>query len=224
MNPADANPNPNQNQNQMPGVPGGVSATNNPATTAAPVMPGTPVMPEIPTPVNPVVGPATAQPTVPTEQLVMPVVQPATSTEQPIMSTPQLVAPVFQPTAPVASPFATEGIMVGATDPITMPNLPKAPDPVEEELKAPMTAAAPVPGSIGSAISMPAAEAAPQTPNSVAFNDPATASVKNSMAPMAADKKKKNQKTLIMLCIAAGIVVVMLVIVLIMIMNGMISF
>ena len=45
--------------------------------------------------------------------------------------------------------------LVSATDPITMPAPPKAPNPIEEELKAPFKPADPVPGSIGSAISVP---------------------------------------------------------------------
>ena len=63
-----------------------------------------------------------------------------------------------------AEPKAAEpqfgGGMMGAIDPITMPDKPKAPDPVEEELKAPMVAAPPVPGSIGSAVSMPSDQGA----------------------------------------------------------------
>ena len=73
------------------------------------------------------------------------------------------------PMNPMFNPVG--GGLVGATDPITMPAPPKAPDPVEVELNAPFKAAAPVPGSIGSAISVPAGEMG-RTP-SVAFNDPA---------------------------------------------------
>jgi hypothetical protein len=132
---------------------------------------------------------------------------------------PTPVNPVITPGVPSVE---TEGIMVGATDPIAMPNLPKAPDPVEEELKAPMTAAAPVPGSIGSAISVPSDQSTPQTPNNVAFNDPAMMQQTVKPAAASATTGKKSTKTLIMLCIVAGIVVVGLVVVLIMMSQGMI--
>lgn len=156
-----------------------------------------------PAPVNPSAANAPEMPAMPTP--VNPVINPA--------------APVA-PVAPVAADIAENNIMVGATDPITMPNLPKAPDPVEEELNAPMMAAAPVPGSIGSAISVPASEA--QAPNNVAFNDPAMAQASVPAASVAPAPKKKDQKTLITLCILAGVVVVALAIVLVMVMNGMI--
>ncbi len=122
----------------------------------------------------------------------------------------------------------------GATDPITMPTPPKAPDPIEEELKAPLKAAAPVPGSIGSAISMPANGSqnatAPvdtsmfqkaggkntKTP-SVAFNDPASQMAQNK--PKAA-KKKNNKTTMILLAVVGGMVVIALAAVLIMQLNS----
>ena len=142
--------------------------------------------------------------------------------EMPDIPTP--VSPVYQPSG---------NPMVGATDPITMPNPPKEPDPIEEELKAPMKAAEPVPGSIGSAISMPTVQPSPleqvgseqlqpmgQVPN-VAFNDPAAQQQAQSQtqqpvqpqAPVA--KKKIDKKTLIMLCAIAGVVVIALAIVLV---------
>ena len=91
-----------------------------------------------------------------------------------------------------------------------------------------MKAAGPVPGSIGSAISMPSDQSATpemaagqpqmgQVP-SVAFNDPATQQgqpVQNMQAPTSGGKKKIDKKTLIMLCALAGVVVLALVIVLI---------
>ena len=144
-------------------------------------------------------------------------------------------APQAMPIAQNPMATATEGIRVGATDPITMPTPPKAPDPIEEELKAPMMAAAPVPGSIGSAISVPAGsvpvagnavfpEMAAGSPNNVAFNDPAQASVPTSGQPAGAApakaKKQMDKKTLIALCIVAGIVVIVLVIILAMTLAG----
>ena len=107
--------------------------------------------------------------------------------------------------------------LLGATDPITMPAPPKAPDPVEEELKAPFRAAAPVPGSIGSAISMPGDPN--QVPN-VAFNDPAMMAPNSSMMPkkrtwssrlgMDGDKKM-DKKTMIILGSVVAVIVVAIV-------------
>ena len=120
-------------------------------------------------------------------------------------------APHFQPTG------------MAATDPIMQPEPAKAPDPIEEELKAPMKAAAPVPGSIGSAVSGPngdgpapsaamgVPEAAGQTP-SVPFNDPA---MQPDGAKPAKAKKAPNKKTLIALIIVAAMVVIALAAVLI---------
>lgn len=211
------------------------AASINPAALAAPEVPVSSAMPEMPTPVNPVIKPG---------ETVMPSVAPGMVTAEPSPAAP--VTPDVVGASPVANQntVTSEGIMVGATDPITIPNPPKAPDPVEEELKAPMTAAAPVPGSIGSAISVPtsqpvgAASGATgvtmdstsfanganlgQMPN-VAFNDPAVAQQgqSTSVAAQAIQpaKKKMDKKTLIMLCAVAGIVVVALVIVLIMMLN-----
>ena len=96
------------------------------------------------------------------------------------------VNPVVGGGAPMNPAFnPAGGGLVGATDPITMPAPPKAPDPVEVELNAPFKAAAPVPGSIGSAISVPAGEAG-RTP-SVSFNDPAA----NPANPMAGGQPQK---------------------------------
>ena len=110
-----------------------------------------------------------------------------------------------------------------------MPAPPKAPDPVEEELKAPLKAAEPVPGSIGSAISMPAAEAAQdfgadnsnfdRTP-SVSFNDPAV----TADAKPVKTKKKTSKNTLIALTLVAVMVVIALAAVLILQLNGMLVF
>ena len=137
---------------------------------------------------------------------------------------------MFQPTGGVSTPMGALGAAPGdfasanspllsATDPITMPAPPKAPDPIEEELKAPFKAAGPVPGSIGSAVSMPGDPN--QNPN-VAFNDPATMAPNNSMMPKNGSflsklglggGKKMDKKTMIvlgvvLLLVVAGVVIV----------------
>ena len=99
-----------------------------------------------------------------------------------------------------------------------------------------MKAAEPTPGSIGSAVSGPAAATtaegttmnnapagnpfmndAKQTP-SVAFNDPATQPdpAAGTTAPMAAGKKKTNKATLIALIAVVGIIIVVLAVILVM--------
>ena len=110
-----------------------------------------------------------------------------------------------------------------------MPEKPAAPDPVEEELKAPMKAAEPVPGSIGSAVSGPAGEAAAAEPGSNPFANQATASTPSvsfndpaaQAAPAAKPAKKKTSKsTLIALIVVAAMVVIALAAVLIMQLMG----
>ena len=118
-----------------------------------------------------------------------------------------------------AAPGAGAQPLVGATDPITMPAPPKAPDPVEEELKAPFKAAEPVPGSIGSAISVPEGAAPAADPGrtpSVAFNDPAASDQPTNTSAPAPAKKKTSKSTLIALVAVAGLIVVVLVVVLVM--------
>ena len=151
-----------------------------------------------------------------------------------------VVNPVVQPSGqtPVNPVVKPSGL--GVTDPIMMPEKPQEPDPVEEELKAPMKAAAPAPGSIGSAVSGPAdgndeqsAETAGSaenpfvkedvkpTPN-VSFNDPAAQPDNNGAPtnPGQGDKKKVNKTTLIVLIAVAAVIVVVLAIVLIMSLSG----
>lgn len=124
--------------------------------------------------------------------------------------------------------MVTPGYMggIGAMDPITMPTPPKAPDPVEEELKAPFKAAEPVPGSIGSAISMPAQGAAlnqsvdtsmfqkPNTTN-VALGGKTVGQATAAQAPMQAGGKSAKKKTSKATYILLGVVGVMVVIALV---------
>ena len=183
----------------MPEIPAAPSAVAQPA----PVAPTTSAMPEMPAPVAPVINPTGVA---------------AAADSLPMPDIPTPTAPVFQPgdvPTPVAPVFQPGDVMIGATDPITMPNPPKEVDPIEEELNAPMKAAGPVPGSIGSAISMTTdGTTTGQTPN-VAFNDPAMAQ-NNTAKPKVALGKSLDKKTLIILCAIAGVVVLALAVVLIM--------
>lgn len=219
------NPTANPNPGAAPATPATPAApAANPAAAAAPAVPGAAAVPAT-TPASPAATPAT----------------PATAAGG--ITTPQ-VNPIINPTGNPAA--QTEGL--AATDPIMRPEPAPAPDPVEEELKAPMVAAAPVPGSIGSAVSGPAAEtteasvdaaAAPaaesapatgtpnpfvpenkQTPN-VAFNDPATQPDPAAGAAAAGKngKKKPNKTTLIALIAVAAVIVIALIVVLVIMLN-----
>lgn len=194
----------------------------NPTPTPTPTPNPTPT----PTPEPSISAPAPAAPVAP-EAPVAPVPEPVAPT--PVAPTPVAAAPVNPvpptPSAPVNPVFQPTG-GVAATDPIMMPEPAPAPDPIEEELKAPMKAAEPVPGSIGSAVSGPTSipepnpadnpfAAAPdaQTPN-VSFTDPATQP--DGMASSAPAKPKTSKTTLIALVIVAAMVVIALAAVLIM--------
>lgn len=216
--------------------------TNNPMPNPAPATPGAPDTPVVPvppvaptTPAAPVVPETPVTPAAPASN-VAPTAPGATPLSVPnSLNMPEPVAPVVmpnhqaQPTMPdVPTPtnpvYQPGGGLVSPTDPITMPDKPAEPDPIEEELKAPLKAAAPVPGSIGSAVSGPQSD----TPN-VAFNDPAAMAANpqmgatNKPASKGISKLfggKLDKKSLIMLCAIAGIVVVALAVVLIMQLSG----
>lgn len=240
--PNPVNPNPMMNNPEPLGQGPAMGDTNMTAASPNPTVGGAaPVNP------NPTVGGAA-----PVNPVINPVVNPATqATPGAAGFNPTMAngSPVFENTATntVNNNPTFDNTAAGAANnpvfdpsaPLMMPEPVTPPDPEEEELKAPMKAAEPVPGSIGSAISMSGNEAAaaqPQTP-SVSFSDPATEAanmpaMENPMAmnnPATPTKKKKfsfstkmDKKNLIMLCAVAGIVVLVLVIVLVMMLNGMI--
>ena len=172
------------------------------AQAAQPVPPVALPTPPVASPVPPVVAPA--QPAQPTQLGANPM---------PEIPTP--VAPVFNPTG---ANVGTGGVgTLSATEAIMQPEPAPEPDPVEEELKAPFKAADPVPGSIGSAVSMPADASNPGQTPSVAFNDPATAPEQNPSiqgAPVKM-KKKMDKRTLTMIAILGGMVAVALAVVLV---------
>ena len=166
-------------------------------------------------PVNPVVAPtAPAAPGAP--------VTPAPAA--PGAPAPMSMNQMFQ------SQPANQGGVLDETTAISVPEGPKPVDPVEEELKAPLKAAAPAPGSIGSAVSGPADANAP---TGVPFNDPAQAGAENPMTANTAPQAKKNsildklmaktkmsKKSLILLAVVAGLIIVLLIGVLVMVATG----
>lgn len=191
---------------------------NNPTTTPTPspkpqlggASQPTPGAPIAPSPANesPALQPISQNPaTQPTPPQPAPGVTPP-----PVTPTPPVVTPPVNPIINPGVSLPQNG--VGATDAILRPEPVAPPDPVEEELKAPMRAAAPAPGSIGSAVSGPASEAdstTNQTP-SVSFNDPATEPIVSSSDPSQQPQapKKTNRKTLIALIIIAVMTVIVL--------------
>lgn len=221
---------------------------NNPATNEAPAAPApeaapvpapAPEAPAVPAPaaapaVNPDVANAALNP--PVNPVVAPTA-PVASGAAPVASAPVAPAPAA-PGAPApmsmnqmfqSQPVNQSGVL-DETTAISVPEGPKPVDPVEEELKAPLKAAAPAPGSIGSAVSGPADAAAP---TNVAFNDPAQAGGENPMTANAAPQAKKNsilsklmaktkmsKNTLILLAVVAGLIVVLLIAVLVMVATG----
>ncbi|MDO4526567.1 MAG: hypothetical protein Q4B87_00530 [Candidatus Saccharibacteria bacterium] len=229
--------------NTSPIQPNGTAAPNAaaPATPAASAAPAAPV--------SPMGGAAPATPASPAAPAapVSPVAQPNADVANAALNPP--TNPVVTPGAnPAAGAAAVGGTMsmnqmfqsqpanaagvFAETTAISVPEGPKPPDPVEEELKAPMKAAQPVPGSIGSAVSMPADGAGMAQPQNVAFNDPAQGGVNpmTANAPVAnkkpsfldrmATKTKTSKKTLIALTVVVGLIVVLLIVVLIMMATG----
>ena len=186
-----------------------------PAPDAAPVPPVAPAAPVPPVaPAAPVPPVAPAAPAAPAEPVapVPPAAAPAMPEAPVIPAAP--VNPVITPSNPVIDPSS---LGVAATDPIMRPEAPKAPDPIEEELKAPMKAAAPVPGSIGSAVSGPTNEGLTDAANnpfsedqnkiqSVSFNDPATEA--DNIQPNTPVAKKDNKKMVYIALIAVAVLVI----------------
>ena len=160
------------------------SSVPNPVSNSVP----NPVQNPVPNPVpNPVSNPVPP----------VPPVSPASPLNPGVPGAPTPVNPIFQPSginnaAGVGALAATEAIM--------RPEPAPAPDPIEEELKAPLKPAAPVPGSIGSAVSVPAESGDNNVGaidfgdgkqvQSVAFNDPATTTAENPGASVSGTKKK----------------------------------
>ncbi len=228
--------------NTSPIQPNGAAAPSTPAP-AGPATPAAPVSPmggAAPVPAMPASPAAPAAP-------VSPVAQPNADVANATLNPPTnpVVTPGANPAAGAAAvggtmsmnqmfqsqPASAAGVFAETTA-ISVPEGPKPPDPVEEELKAPMKAAQPVPGSIGSAVSMPAGGAGMAQPQNVAFNDPAQGGVNpmTANAPVAnkkpsfldrmATKTKTSKKTLIALTVVVGLIVVLLIVVLIMMATG----
>lgn len=220
MDPANNNPTPNE-------APAPV-APEAPAAPAAPVPPAAPaVNPDVANaalnpPVNPVVAPTApaapgAAPVAPAPAAPAPGAAPAAPGTPATMSMNQM----FQPQANANANVFDE------TTAISVPEGPKAPDPVEEELKAPLKAAGPVPGSIGSAVSMPSDGANnSNVDNPVQGGEnPMTANAapqakKNSIFDKLMAKTKMSKNTLIILAAVAGVVTIGLIVVLIMVATG----
>lgn len=216
------------------------SNTPTPNETSAPVMPEAPAAPETPvapktpvTPAAPAVNPDVANAAL--NPPVNPVVAPTAPATPGASATPAMSAAPAAPVVPGTptmsmnqmfqpQPGAQAGVLDDTT-PIAVPEGPKPVDPVEEELKAPLKAAAPVPGSIGSAVSGPADANAPTSVMPASGENPMTANTtpqakKGSIFDKLTAKTKMSKNTLILLAVVAGIVVVLLVVVLVMVATG----
>lgn len=230
--------------------------TNNPQPSTNPEAGAAPEVAADPSVVAaPTVAPVEAAPTAtPAEPVVAAVPDLAAAASDLAAAAPDLAAPATptEAAAPVAAPTdptaAAGGATVGVpsapslnglplTEPIMRPDLPPAPDPIKQELEAPMKAAGPVPGSIGSTISVSQdgtqldANGQPLPANSgqgsvsnVAFNDPAkqadagqpgaaNPAAKKSKA-IKFDLKNMNRATLVTLIVIAAMIVIGLVTVL----------
>ena len=225
--------NPTPIPNPMPTPTPTPDPVSDPVSTPEPIMPepvvSEPVVPE----------PTMPEPTMP-EPTISPVPEPVSNpTPPPVVpapvTTPTPVNPVINPTGNTNFTASMSGI--AATDPIMKPEPAKAPDPIEEELKAPMKAAGPVPGSIGSAVSGPASENGgmdvpmggnpfdnmpKERTQNVPFNDPAMEpnSAQGGVIGSGSGKKPQNKKVLIALVAVAAVIVVALVVVLVMQLTG----
>ena len=224
MDPTTNTPTPNE----APAAPLPEAAPEAPTAPTAPA-PEAPVAPapEAAPAINPDVANAALNPP------VNPVVAPTAPAAPVAPGAPAPAAPAT-PTMSMNQMFqqqpANQTGVLDETTAISVPEGPKPVDPVEEELKAPLKAAEPVPGSIGSAVSVPSENGV--APNSVPFNDPAkmadnpmTANAapqtkKNSFLDKLTVKTKMNKNTLILLAVVAAIVVVLLIGVLVMVATG----
>ncbi len=234
------NSNPVSGANGMPAMPNPTPVSPAPVNpSAAPTMPLSPVSPTAPaaSPVSatpaPAVTPVQPASAIPTGAVSA---APTESTSAPNFETsPKVDSPAPVQGAATANPLVNQNPVnpvfqpgnhgISATDPIMMPEPAKAVDPIEEELKAPMKAAAPAPGSIGSAVSGPkngstdtgaASDLFNTSPSdhtrNVSFNDPATQpdNPQGSKTP----KGKTNKTTLIALTVVFVIIAIVLVVVL----------
>lgn len=199
--------------------------------------------PQVQLPEPPLVQPQAHSPVPPSVQPAkQPSVQPSESTSSPSMTLNStsfanstvpgsVITPVEVPvpTHPVINPPSQGGLggnltdsrQAVSSDSIFVSSNTSTSGPAEGELDAPIKAAAPVPGSIGSAISGPAAGQTPEMidgtarVNNVSFNDPAVSTEDSQGANKEASPKKKNRTTLIALIIVAAMVVIALAAVLI---------
>lgn len=121
-----------------------------------------PTSPLKPTPTPPPVFPQYNPPrsTKPTGA-IQPTTPTPTPAPTPIPTQPTTSAPVIPPaTNPIHHP-TNNPHTIAATEPIAEPEPAPEPDPIAEALKEPFIPAAPVPGSIGSAVSVPKVEPTP---------------------------------------------------------------
>lgn len=170
-----------------------------PAPAPAPVLP----MPPIPTP----------------EPLRKPVMEAAPEATMSFASAFENTTPAQagQP-APFGAPVNASGF--GATEPLTQPEPIPEPDPIEEELKSPIKAAEPVPGSIGSAFSLPSSMQDISSPNNVAFGNMPTTNQLSSLKDPNAPKKAMSKTTRLLIIVLGAILLISAIFVAVFAING----
>ena len=215
------NPNPAPVSNAMPNI----AMAGAPAPAPMPQAPAMPQMPPMPPmPEAPAMGPAPMPAPAPMPTPVMEAAPaPAMSFES------AFEGGVANPATNFGASTMPNGI--AATEPLTEPDPIPEPDPIEEALKAPIKAADPVPGSIGSAVSVPFGQEAPMMgtsvaptqQNNVAFNsNPSTSFSSDPMGagqPQKAKGLMENKKLLMIIGIGA-IAIIIVIIVIIMILGS----
>ena len=229
------NPNPNPNpvpvSNAMPNIAmaGAPAPAPIPQTPQMPMMPQMPAMPQAQeSPVTPEAPAAPEIPAMPEAPAPTPVMEAAPAPAMSFESA--FEGGVSNPTTSFNIPQAPSGI--AATEPLTEPDPLPEPDPVEEALKAPIKAAEPVPGSIGSAVSVPFGQeipmgtsVAPTQSNNVAFES--TSSTSFSSDPMGGSQPQKaknslsdNKKLLMIIGIGAVAVIIAIIVVIMILGSG----
>lgn len=225
------NPNPAPVSNAMPniamaGAPAPAPAPQASAMPEMPPMPPMPPMPEVPAAPAPAPAPEPVPP-MPAAPAPTPVMEEAPAPAMSFESA--FEGGVTNPAANFNTPVMPNGI--AATEPLTEPDPLPEPDPIEEALKAPIKAAEPVPGSIGSAVSVPFGQeapvgtsVAPTQMNNIAFNSNPSTSFSSDPMGGAAPQKAKNgladNKKLLMIIGIGAIAIIIVIVIIIMILGS----
>lgn len=232
-------PKPTPAPNAMPNIAIAGSAPAAPMTPApaapAPELVSLAPEPAAPAPVAPTPAPVVQAPVFEPPMPPMPPMPPAPGPMESNVPTPTMeeipaASMSFENAfASSTTPIDNSTYGLGATEPVVQPGVEEVRDPVAEALAAPIKAADPVPGSIGSAFSMPEAPAAtpaemgasvPTTPvSNISFSDgPASAfPVDENFTPHPPQKANANLKY-ILIGVGALLAIVLVIVIIMMMM------